>query len=133
MELDKKKAELEQEKELEQEIKFEQEKVIEIETEEEQEQEFEIESDEVLEKKKRREVIFEMALFLILGILLGVTIKTEAVKRITMGFNDYLISKPAQSYDITELKKNLDDQIAQQQAMQEQAAQQAPAATTNKK
>jgi len=129
MEQDKKKAELEQERMLAQEKKLEQEEESVMEIELEQEEEFksienEIESSEVLEKKKRREVIFEMALFFVLGILLGVTIKTEAVKRITIGFNDYQINQQAERYDVSDLKKKLDEQIAKQQAQQE--LQQAP-------
>ena len=70
-------------------------------------------------KKKRREAIFELALFFILGVLIGITVKTEAVKKITIGFNDYQIAKPVPSYDVAALKKNLDDQMAQQQAEQQ--------------
>ena len=130
MQQDKKRAELEQIMVFEQEKEFEQ--VVETEQEggSEQEKEFEqiekeIETGEVLEKKKRREAIFEMALFFVLGVLLGVTIKTEAVKRITIGFNDYQIVKPLQSYNVTDLKKNLDEQIAKQEADQQAAEQQA--------
>lgn len=85
-----------------------------------------IESEDDLEKKRKREVLFEMALFFVLGILLGITIKTEAVKRITMGFNDYQIVAPAQKYDIASIEKDLKaqaeaaEQAAQQQAQQEQ-------------
>ena len=125
---DKKTEELEQIKALEEEKIIEQQEELENEIEIEQEIETvkgEIETDEVLEKKKRRETLFEMALFLILGILLGITIKTEAVKRITIGFNDYQIKKASQSYDITAIKKDLDDQMAAQQAAQQ--AQQAAA------
>jgi hypothetical protein len=119
MQQDKKTAEFEQIKTLEQEKAIEEKeelkKEIEIET-----FELEVESGVILEKKKRREVIFEMALFLVLGILLGVTIKTEAVKRITIGFNDYQITKPAQSYNVTEMKKALDEQMAQQEMTQQE-------------
>jgi hypothetical protein len=133
MQQDKKIAELEQEKVWEQEKMLEQEAEIEQEKELEKEKEFElieneIETSEVLEKKKRREVIFEMALFFILGVLLGITIKTEAVKKITIGFNDYQITKPLQSYDVADMKKKLDEQLAKQQAEQE-ALQQQPTAT----
>ena len=81
-----------------------------------------IESGEDLAKKKKREVIFEMSLFFVLGILLGITIKTEAVKRITIGFSDYQISSPSQRYNIEDLKKNLEQQI-EEQAAQQQAQQ----------
>lgn len=73
--------------------------------------------------KKRREAIFELGLFFILGVLIGITLKTEAVKKITIGFNDYQIKKSAQSYDVAALRKKLEDAASQQQA-QEQAQQQ---------
>lgn len=129
MEQDKKNAELEQSKlwQQEQELK----KIEELEELKEDSMfktiETEIETSDVIEKKKRREVIFEMALFFVLGLLLGVTIKTEATKRITIGFNDYQIKASQQRYDVAELKKNLDEKMAEQQATQSAAAQQAPA------
>ena len=122
MQQDKKIAELEEKKAWQQELEFAKEDELENELEIET-IDFEIESDEVLEKKKRKEAIFEMALFLILGILIGITVKTEALKRITIGFNDYQIKKSTQSYDLTALKKQLDDQAAlQQQAADQQDA-----------
>ncbi|MCX6765929.1 MAG: hypothetical protein NT136_03145 [Candidatus Moranbacteria bacterium] len=57
--------------------------------------------------KKKKDLYFELALFLILGFLLGVVIKTEAIKRITVGFYDYKISSLRQSYDISQIQKNL--------------------------
>lgn len=114
MQQEKKVAELEQEK------VWQQEKEIEKEEQLEQEKEDQLlENSEVMEKKKRREVIFELALFFVLGVLLGVTFKTEAVKRITIGFNDYQIAKPTQSYDVMQLKKDINEQIAKQQADQQ--------------
>lgn len=84
------------------------------------------ESEEDLAKKKKREVIFEMALFLILGILLGITIKTEAVKRITIGFNDYKVVNGKNAYNISDMKNRLEQQAqsAQSQGAQQQVQQQ---------
>ncbi len=70
------------------------------------------------DKKKKREAIFEMALFLVLGILLGITLKTEAVRRITIGFNDYKLASQKNAYDVEEMKKNLDAQAQSDQAAQ---------------
>ena len=86
------------------------------------------ESEEYLAKKKKREVIFEMALFLILGILLGITIKTEAVKRITIGFNDYKVVDGKNAYNISDMKNRLEQQAqaAQSQGAQQQVQQQSP-------
>lgn len=66
------------------------------------------------EKKRKKEVIFELALFLILGFLIGITVKTEAVKRVTMGFNDYQVSV-TKNYNISEIKKELVAKMAEQQ------------------
>jgi len=124
MHQDKKRAELEEIKEFAKEVEFE----MEIEKEDDEEidevktAEGEIETNEVFEKKKRREAIFEMALFLILGILLGITIKTEAVKRITIGFNDYKLDSKIERYDVGAMKKELDDQMLEQQKAAKQSA-----------
>jgi hypothetical protein len=125
MEQDKKVAEFEQVKALEQEKKFEEE--MELEEEKELEiiiEELPIKNEMERAKKRRRELVFEMALFLVLGFLLGVTIKTEASKRITIGFNDYQINKSLPNYNVVELKKNLDEKIAKQQADQQAAVEQ---------
>lgn len=73
-------------------------------------------------QKKRREALFEMSLFFILGVLIGITLKTEAVKRVTMGFNDYQIKKSA-SYDVDAIKKEFEDQAKAQQQAAEQRTQ----------
>ena len=74
-------------------------------------------------KKKRREIIFEFALFFVLGVLLGVTIKTEAVKKITIGFNDYQIENK-ERYDIASIKSDLERKAIEQQEAIEQASEQ---------
>ncbi|HOW60413.1 MAG TPA: hypothetical protein P5548_02300 [Candidatus Moranbacteria bacterium] len=81
-------------------------------------------------KKLKRGAIFEMLLFFILGILIGITIKTEAVKKITIGFSDYKIASGKSSYDIESMKRNLEQQQAEaiqaaQQTQQEQIDNQA--------
>ena len=82
------------------------------------------ENEEDLEKKRKREVIFELVLFFVLGILVGITVKTEAVKRITIGFNDYNIINGKNAYNITDMKNRLDQQAeAVQQQIQQQSAQ----------
>jgi hypothetical protein len=78
-------------------------------------------SEEEKEKKKRRDWMFEMALFFILGLLIGITVKTEAVKRITIGFNDYQLKNGAQAFDIEKIKADLDQQAQQAQQAQENA------------
>lgn len=62
----------------------------------------------------------EIALIFILGILIGIAVKTEAVKRITMGYNDYQIKIEEGRYSIGELEKDLikkQSQEAEEQPM----------------
>lgn len=61
---------------------------------------------------------FELALFLVLGFLIGVAVKTEAAKIITIGFNDYRIAPLTQDYDFNEIQKKL---IEEQKAAEEKA------------
>jgi hypothetical protein len=86
---------------------------IEIVVEEESEN---VQDGQALEKKKKKDLFFELTLFFILGLLIGITVKTEAVKRITIGFNDYQLPAKASRYDIPELKRNLLQQAAKEQA-----------------
>lgn len=58
-------------------------------------------------KRVKRDYYIELALFLILGILLGVAIKTEAVKRVTIGYNDYKMKIMHQDYDIEKMQKDM--------------------------
>ncbi|TSD02270.1 MAG: Uncharacterized protein Athens071425_63 [Parcubacteria group bacterium Athens0714_25] len=59
----------------------------------------------------------ELALFLILGFLLGVMLKTEAVKKITIGFNDYLVTAVENEIDINQIQK---DAMAEQEAQRKE-------------
>jgi hypothetical protein len=73
---------------------------------------------ETKDPKKKMDFRFELALFLILGFLLGVVIKSEAVKRVTIGFNDGAIASIRQGYDFEKAKADL----AKASKDQEQAA-----------
>jgi hypothetical protein len=55
----------------------------------------------------RRDFYIELALFLILGVLIGITVKTEANKRITIGYNDYKMKTGIQQYSINKLQSDL--------------------------
>jgi hypothetical protein len=73
----------------------------------------------------KNDLVLEMVLFLILGILIGFTIKTEATRKITMGFDDYRLKNSQQGYDIDTIQKVLFEKA---KAQQEAAQQSAPAA-----
>jgi hypothetical protein len=63
------------------------------------------EKSESLEKNKiKRDYYIELVLFLILGILIGVAVKTEASRRITIGYNDYRMKIGANQYNINQLQ-----------------------------
>ena len=62
-------------------------------------------SQDIPEKKLSQKV--EWILILILGFLLGVAIKTEATKRVTIGFSDYKVESLRQDYDISKIQNEL--------------------------
>lgn len=70
-------------------------------------------SEESKPKKKRNDFYIELVLFFILGILVGIAAKTEALKRITVGFDDYKMKIERQDYDINELEIKLSQEQAQ--------------------
>ena len=57
----------------------------------------------------------------VFGILLGFVVKTEAAKRLTVGFEDYKLGQYGQFYDINQLQKNVDALQAKQAADQQAA------------
>ena len=59
------------------------------------------------EKKRRADIYIEFVLIFILGILIGVAVKTEAVKRITIGFDDYKMKIFSQDYDMSALQADI--------------------------
>jgi hypothetical protein len=65
-------------------------------------------SSDLIRTKKSGNRKFEIALLLVLGMLVGFSVKTEASKKITMGSGDYLLSqKDASSYDLNAIQKDL--------------------------
>ncbi|HLN18703.1 MAG TPA: hypothetical protein VK255_00860 [Patescibacteria group bacterium] len=80
-------------------------------------------------KRNKRDYYIELVLFLILGVLLGVAIKTEAVKRITIGYNDNQMKMMNQDYNIEKMQKDL---LAKQMedAKKENASEQAVPGST---
>jgi hypothetical protein len=55
----------------------------------------------------KKDFYIELALFLILGVLIGIAVKTEANKRITIGYNDYKMKMGIQQYSINKLQADL--------------------------
>ena len=63
---------------------------------------------DVARTEKRSSRTVEMALLLVLGVLAGFSLKTEAAKRVTIGSDDYLVSqRDFNAYDLNALQKEL--------------------------
>lgn len=56
------------------------------------------------QKNRRIDTYIEFVLILILGILIGIAVKTEAEKRITIGFDDYQMKIVRQDFDINKIQ-----------------------------
>ncbi len=85
-------------------------------------------------RKRRNDLYIELALFFILGILVGVAVKNEAVKKVTMGFDDYQMKIFKQDYDLNALTAKValqQAQDAQAKADNSTASQSAPAENQN--
>lgn len=72
-------------------------------------------------KSSKTEFYIELALFLILGLLIGIAAKTEAVKRIAIGFDDYKMKIYQSEYNINSMqveqaKKRAEEVKKQQEA-----------------
>lgn len=74
--------------------------------------------------RQHQDGIIEVLLYVTLGFLMGFTIKTEAGRRLTIGFDDYKIKESHQGYDLEAIKKAFNERAvsgAQQQGMDEPA------------
>ncbi len=72
--------------------------------------EFEKTEEEILEEKPKKgkyDFYVELGLFFILGILIGIALKTEAVKRITIGYDDYKMKIMKSDFDINKIEKDI--------------------------
>jgi hypothetical protein len=78
------------------------------------------------EKNQKKDFYVEIILMLILGILIGVAVKTEAVKRITLGSNDYKIKFLANAYNLNNLEKELAKNREEAQKTGAESSQTAP-------
>lgn len=77
---------------------------------------------EEIARKKKRDAMIEMVLIFVLGILIGVAVKTEAMKRITIGYDDYKMKTEAQDYNINQLQADAVKKQEEAAKAQENAA-----------
>ena len=76
---------------------------------------------EIVPEKMKVSFKNKMILLAIFGILLGFVIKTEAAKKITVGFEDYKLLGVEKLYDINDLQKGLELQKKLQEEEQQKA------------
>jgi|GEM_PF-1872804 len=76
--------------------------------------------EEMLEKKAKSELRSRWVLTFVLGLLIGIALKTEALKRVTIGYDDYLMKIKSQNYNINELQAKLQKQTQEATQLQEQ-------------
>jgi len=69
-------------------------------------------------KKEKISDRTEMILLFILAILVGIAIKTEAAKKITIGYEDYKLPISRQNYDVNALQKDLVQKAAAESEQQ---------------
>ncbi len=86
-------------------------------------QEAEIISENISEEKQPVEKKFKfrnkLALIFVLGFLIGIALKTEALKKITIGYSDYLMNIKTQNYNINQMQADLSRAIEETQAQNE--------------
>ena len=75
---------------------------------------------ENIAKKAKSELRSRLILTFVLGLLIGIAIKTEALKRITIGYNDYLMKIKSQDYNINAIQVALEKQAQEAAQIQQQ-------------
>lgn len=77
-----------------------------------------------VKKNKKMDFYIELALLFILGVLIGIAVKTEASKKVTIGFDDYQMKLSKQDFNINQLQFDLIKKAAEEaKNSQDQAAQ----------
>ncbi|HBI17416.1 MAG: hypothetical protein UR60_C0016G0018 [Candidatus Moranbacteria bacterium GW2011_GWF2_34_56] len=69
--------------------------------------------------KKGKKYHTEIILIFIIGLLLGIMIKAESLKKVSIGFSDYRVTGGSQGYDLNEIEKKMIEESKKQQESQE--------------
>ena len=78
----------------------------------------EIKDAEIDQEDAKKNYRTEIILIFIIGLLVGVMVKAEAVKRVSIGFNDYKTVTRTQDYDIEAIEKALFEEAEEEAAAQ---------------
>jgi hypothetical protein len=68
------------------------------------------------EENTKKNYRTEIILIFVIGLLVGIMIKAEAVKRISIGFSDYKTITNTQEYDIEAIEKSLFEESEEAEA-----------------
>ncbi len=68
-----------------------------------------------VERNRKMDMYIEFVLIFILGILIGIAVKTEANKKITIGFDDYQMKLYRPDFNIDQLQADTEKKDAQNQ------------------
>lgn len=64
------------------------------------------------ESEKKSKFRNKLILIFVLGFLLGIVFKMEALRKITIGYNDYLMKIKTQDYNINQMQEDLSKRIS---------------------
>lgn len=70
-------------------------------------------------KENKKNYRTEIVLIFIIGLLLGIMIKAESLKKVSIGFSDYKVTGGAQGYDLDGIEERM---LEESKAQQEEAA-----------
>jgi len=73
-----------------------------------------------LERNKKTDIYIEFVLLFILGVLVGIAIKTEATRRITIGFDDWQMKIVRQDVDFNKMQLEVAKKADEQQSIESQ-------------
>ncbi len=66
--------------------------------------------DNIVDEESKQTTSTRLIALFVIGVLIGITIKTHAIQKITMGFDDYKIHKLKSDFDLLNFDEQLDEQ-----------------------
>lgn len=72
--------------------------------------------------KNKKNYHTEIILIFIIGLLLGIMIKAESLKKVSIGFSDYRVKGGSQEYKLDDIEKKLMEKAEKEQAGQAASA-----------
>ncbi|MEA1925703.1 MAG: hypothetical protein U9M90_00450 [Patescibacteria group bacterium] len=66
--------------------------------------------DKIVDKESKRTISTRLIALFVIGVLIGITLKTHAVQKVTMGFDDYRIHNLKSDFDLLNFDERSDEQ-----------------------